>query len=131
MKNTGIPFSFGITMVIGFIVGISIACQTFYSFVVDNQRHLGALKAMGVGNFRLCGMLLVQAITVGCIGFGLGMFFTSGFGRGALATEEPPFYLPWQAPIFAFVVIIGICCLAALLGMIRVARLEPAMVFRS
>jgi putative ABC transport system permease protein len=131
MKNTGIPFSFGITMVIGFIVGISIACQTFYSFVVDNQRHLGALKAMGVSNFRLCLMLLVQAVTVGCVGFGLGMSATAGFAKAALIHGEPPFYMPWQAPVFSFIAVIGICCLAALLGMIRVARLEPAMVFRS
>jgi putative ABC transport system permease protein len=130
-KNTGIPISFGITMVIGFIVGISIACQTFYSFVADNQRHLGSLKAMGVGNAKLCGMLLIQAVTVGCIGYGLGMLMTAGFAMGAMKNEEPPFFLPWQAPVFSFVAVIGICCLAALLGMIRVARLEPAMVFRS
>ncbi len=131
VKNTGIPVSFGITMVIGFIVGISIACQTFFSFVVDNQKHLGALKAMGVGNFKLCGMLLVQALTVGFVGFGLGMLATSGFAQGSMQRGEPPFYMPWQAPVLAFILVTGICCLAALLGMIRVIRLEPAMVFRS
>ena len=36
VKNTGIPISFGTTVVIGFIVGVAIACQTFYAFVLDN-----------------------------------------------------------------------------------------------
>jgi putative ABC transport system permease protein len=131
VKNTGIPFSFGITMLIGFIVGISICCQTFYAFVVENTRHLGALKAMGVSNGKLCLMLLFQAVTTGVIGFGVGMFLVQGFGRAALMKEEPPFYLPTMVPFAIFGIITGICCLAALLGMIRVARLEPAMVFRS
>ena len=51
VKNTGIPISFGTTVVIGFIVGIAIACQTFYAFVLDNLKHLGALKAMGMTQF--------------------------------------------------------------------------------
>ncbi|OYV04888.1 MAG: ABC transporter permease, partial [Verrucomicrobiales bacterium VVV1] len=71
VKNTGIPFSFGTTVVIGFIVGVAIACQTFYAFVLDNLKHLGALKAMGMSSFRLSMMLIFQASTVGIIGFGL------------------------------------------------------------
>ena len=49
-RNTGIPASFGITIMLGFIVGIAISGQTFYSFVLENLRHLGALKAMGASN---------------------------------------------------------------------------------
>jgi putative ABC transport system permease protein len=131
VKNTGIPISFGTTVVIGFIVGVAIACQTFYAFVLDNLKHLGALKAMGMSNFRLSMMLLLQALTVGIIGFGLGLLATSGFAMGALKNGQPPFYMPWQIPVAAFCVIQVICMLAALMGIIRLSLYEPAMVFRA
>jgi putative ABC transport system permease protein len=131
VKNTGIPISFGTTVIIGFIVGVSIACQTFYAFVLDNLKHLGALKAMGMSNFRLSLMLLLQAATVGCIGFGLGLLGTAGFAMAAIEKGQPPFYMPWQVPVFSFFVIQLICMLAALIGIVRLSFYEPAMVFRS
>ncbi|MEO5913203.1 MAG: ABC transporter permease [Luteolibacter sp.] len=131
VKNTGIPISFGTTVIIGFIVGVAIACQTFYAFVLDNLKHLGALKAMGMSNFRLSMMLIFQALTVGLIGFGLGLLATSGFAMGALEKGQPPFVMPWQIPVVAFCVIQLICMLAALMGIIRLSLYEPAMVFRA
>jgi putative ABC transport system permease protein len=131
IRNTGIPISFGTTVVIGFIVGVAIACQTFYAFVLDNLKHLGALKAMGMSNVKLSMMLLFQAFTIGIIGFGLGLLATSGFAMGALKNGQPPFFMPWQIPVFAFIAVQLICMLAALLGIIRLSLYEPAMVFRA
>ncbi|MFZ4763420.1 MAG: ABC transporter permease [Roseimicrobium sp.] len=131
VRNTGIPISFGTTVIVGFIVGIAISCQTFYAFVLENIRHLGALKAMGASNTTLSLMLVVQALTVGVVGFGIGLLGTAGFAMGALKNEQPPFYMPWQVPAVALVVILFICALASLLGMWRVSRFEPAMVFRA
>ncbi len=131
VKNTGIPISFGTTVVIGFIVGIAIACQTFYAFVLDNLKHLGALKAMGMTNFRLSLMLIIQSATVGLIGFGIGLLATSAFAYAAIENQQPPFVMPWQIPVAAFVVIQGICMAAAMLGIVRLSLYEPAMVFRA
>lgn len=131
VRNTGIPISFGTTVIIGFIVGTAISCQTFYAFVLDNLKHLGALKAMGMSNLRLSLMLLLQSATVGSIGFGIGLLFTSFFARWAITNQQPPFFLSWQVPVVAFVVIQGICMVSALLGIIRLSLYEPAMVFRA
>ena len=131
VRNTGIPISFGTTVVIGFIVGVAIACQTFYSFVLDNLRHLGALKAMGMSNLRLSLMLVIQAATVGLVGFGIGLLFTALFAIAAVENQQPPFYMPWQIPVVAFGVIQLICMVAALMGIFRLSRYEPAMVFRT
>lgn len=130
VKNTGIPISFGITVIVGFIVGVAISCQTFYSFVLENMKHLGALKAMGASTFTLCKMLVAQAFTVGIIGYGIGLAAVSGFAFGALKNKQPPFYMPDIVPPAVLGVIFLICMIAALLGIWRVARLEPAMVFR-
>src|SRR4029077_15154940 len=79
LSSTGIPVNFGITIVLGFIVGVAIAGQTFYLFTVENLRQFGALKAMGVCNGRILGMISLQAIVVGLIGYGIGMGLTAGF----------------------------------------------------
>lgn len=131
VKNTGIPISFGTTVVIGFIVGIAIACQTFYAFVLDNLKHLGALKAMGMSNFRLSLMLIIQSATVGLIGFGIGLLGTAAFAYAAIENQQPPFVMPWQIPVVTFAVIQLICIVAALMGILRLSLYEPAMVFRA
>lgn len=65
MRNTGIPVNFGITIAIALIVGLAVAGQTFYMFTIENLRQFGALKAIGVTNGRLIGMVLLQALTAG------------------------------------------------------------------
>jgi putative ABC transport system permease protein len=131
IKNTGIPISFGTTVIIGLLVGMAVSCQTFYSFVLENMRHLGALKAMGASTGMLCAMLITQAFTVGIVGYGIGLLGTAGFAFGALKNEQPPFYMPEFVPYAVLGVVLGICSLAALMGIWRVSKLEPAMVFRS
>ena len=128
--NTGIPASFGTTILMGFIVGIAISGQTFYSFVLENLRHLGALKAMGASNGLLARMLMLQALTVGMIGYGLGVGLTTLFGLAVVKTGQPPFEMPYQLPLFTFVVIVFICMFAAMLGIRKIYKLEPAVVFR-
>lgn len=129
-RNTGIPASFGTTIILGFVVGVAVCGQTFYSFVLENMRHLAALKAMGTSNWMLAKMLLLQALTVGLIGYGIGVGLASLFGFMVLKTGQPPFIMPYQLPLVVFVVILVICGFAALLGIWRVAKLEPAVVFR-
>src|SRR5207248_6414403 len=79
LGSTGIPVNFGITIVLGFVVGLAIAGQTFYLFTVENLRQFGSLKAMGVCNGRILGMILLQALVVGLIGYGIGMGLTATF----------------------------------------------------
>ena len=129
-RNTGIPVSFATTIFLGFIVGIAIAGQTFYSFILENLRHIGALKAMGAGDWLITRMVLLQAFTVGLIGYGVGIGLTVLIGNAFLKKGMPPFALPYEVPLITFVVIMGICAFAALLGIRKIKKLEPAVVFR-
>jgi putative ABC transport system permease protein len=130
VRNTGIPVAFGGTVILGFIVGLAICSQTFYSFVLENLRHLGALKAMGASDGVLCRMLLLQATTVGLVGYGCGMGLATVFGFVLLQKGMPPFFMPWPLPVAVLVVVLMICALAAALGIRKIRQLEPAIVFR-
>lgn len=130
VENTSIPISFGTTVIVGLIVGIAISSQTFYAFVLDNLKHLGALKAMGMSNFRLSLMLIFQSLTVGTIGYGIGLLATSGFTFSAIKNGAP-FFMPTLIPFAVFTAIQLICLFAAALGIIRLSLYEPAAVFRT
>ncbi len=128
--NTGIPVSFGTTILLGLFVGIAISGQTFYSFVLDNLKYLAALKAMGASTWLLCRMLLLQAFTAGFIGYGLGVGLAQAMGRGMIKKGMPPFVMYPEILIITFGLIMGISLLSALIGIIKVARVDPASVFR-
>ncbi len=126
---TGIPFNFGVTALLGFLVGTAIAGQTFYNFTIENIKQFGALKAMGATNLRIVGMILLQAMVVGFLGYGLGVGLAALFGWRIQGTELA-FYTPWQLLPITGCAIVLICILSSLLSVQRVIRLEPAIVFR-
>src|ERR1044071_194438 len=130
IRNTGIPVAFGATVLLGFIVGLAISSQTFYSFVLENLRTLGALKAMGASDAVLARMVMLQTLTVGLIGYGCGVVLATAFGLIVLKKGMPPFFLPWQLPLVTLGAILFICWLAASLGIRKIRSLEPAIVFR-
>ncbi len=129
MKYTGIPVNFGIAVVLGFIVGTAIAGQTFYLFTVDNLRYFGTLKAMGAGNGMLLRMILLQALWVGLVGYGLGVGGASSFAYLFRGTELS-FRLTWVHLVITGGAIAVICCLSALISIRKVMKLEPAIVFK-
>lgn len=130
MRNTGIPINVGTLVVLGFVVGTVISGQTFYSFVHENTRNLGALKAMGASTLTLCLMLILQSLAVGFIGYGIGLGAVALLGHNLLKVGSVPFLLLWEIPLIAGAAVFFICTLSALLGILRIARLEPAIVFR-
>lgn len=129
MRNTGIPINFGISVLLGFIVGAAIAGQTFYNFTLENLRQFGVLKAMGTSNWTLLRMILLQAVLVGTIGYGLGVGLTALFGY-SMRNSILAFKFPWQLLMFSGAGVSLICVFAALVSIIKVIRLEPAIVFK-
>ena len=130
LKYTGIPINFGITITLGFIVGCAIAGQTFYTFTLENLNQFGSLKAMGVTNLRLVGMVLLQALMVGGIGYGLGVGLAALFGEASKRSSHLAFFMPWQVLVGTGAAIGVIVLLSSLVSIRKVLVLEPAVVFR-
>ena len=131
LGSTGIPINFGITIGLGFIVGAAVAGQTFYLFTLENLKQFGALKAMGVTNIRLVGMILLQASVVSGIGYGMGMGMTSIFFTftNRIAPMAGIHLTTIAAAGVGFAVLI-IILLTSLFSLRKVLFLEPAVVFR-
>jgi putative ABC transport system permease protein len=131
IRNTGIPINFGITVAIALIVGTVVAGQTFYLFVLENLKQFGALKAIGVTNWRITGMILLQAFVVGVIGYCIGIAMTAAFFEATKNNLDlRGFYLMPQIMTGVAIAVMLIVALASVLSVRRVAVLEPAIVFR-
>ncbi len=132
LRNTGIPVNFGITIAIALIVGTVVAGQTFYIFTIESLKQFGVLKAVGVTNWRLTSMILLQACLVGLIGFSIGTGLCAAFFlvTGKLLLQTRGFILLWQSAVGTGALILLIVIVASLLSIRRVVVLEPAMVFR-
>ena len=131
LGSTGIPVNFGITIGLGFIVGAAVAGQTFYLFTLENLKQFGSIKAMGVTNRRIVGMILLQSGSVGLLGYGLGIGGTALFFEYTnQITHLAGIHMYWQAMLGVGVAVLAIIVIAALLSIRRVLVLEPAVVFR-
>lgn len=131
LGSTGIPVNFGITITLGFVVGAAITGQTFYLFTIENLKQFGALKAMGVSNLRLIGMILLQALVVGILGYGVGIGLTAAFFESTSGiTHLAGLSLTPLAAGGCGVAVLLIIMLTSLAAMAKVLVLEPAVVFR-
>jgi putative ABC transport system permease protein len=130
MKYTGIPINFGIAVALGFLIGTAIAGQTFYNFTLENLRYFGTLKAMGATNGILLRMILLQALMVGALGYGLGVGGASLFGYLFRGTELS-FRLTQELLYVSAGAIMIIIIFSAVISIHKVMRLEPAIVFKA
>jgi putative ABC transport system permease protein len=131
LASTGIPVNFGITIALGFIVGAAVTGQTLYLFVLENLKQFGALKAMGIPNGSILWMILLQALLVGGIGYGLGvglcaLFFITTGNLTHLAGLHMNWTAVWGTGLAIGIIVIATSMVAAW----RVLVLEPAIVFR-
>ncbi|MDT0577073.1 ABC transporter permease [Croceicoccus sp. F390] len=133
IENTGIPINFGITVVLGFVVGVAIVGLTFSLFIRDNIKQFGALKAIGVTNAKIRGMVATQAGLVGLVGYAIGLFLATLFiviGTSGTGGAFKGFFIPWQIPVMTAVIVLVMIMLTGWLALRSVLKTEPAEVFR-
>jgi putative ABC transport system permease protein len=131
LQHTGIPVNFGITIAVALVVGAVVAGQTFYLFTIENLKQFGALKAIGVTDRRIVGMILLQALVVGSIGYALGMGMAATFFALFIhQIQTRGINMLPQVMVGTGVLVIFIVLLASLMSIRKVLVLEPAVVFR-
>ena len=130
--NTGIPINFGLTVLLGFVVGVAIVGLTFSLFIRDNIKQFGALKAIGVTNAKIRGMVALQAGWIGFIGYGIGIGLATAFIviGGNNSDTFKGFYVPWQVLVGVGIAVLLMVFGTGFLALVKVLRTEPAEVFR-
>jgi putative ABC transport system permease protein len=129
---TGIGINFGITILLGIVVGLLLSASIFYQFTIENLRNFAVLKAMGAGTRVLLGMIMLQALVVGVVGFGIGSGAAGIFAIASrVSRSELQVLFPWQLLAGTFVATLCTILLGSLLSMRRVLKVSPGTVFSS
>lgn len=113
---------------LGLIVGIVIVAQTLYSSTKDHINEFATLRALGAGAGYIVKVILMQAVLSGLIGYVLGMILALLAIRGAQDTKLTIIMTPGLAGGL-FAVTVGMCIFAAISAIIKVVRIDPAVVF--
>lgn len=131
IEHTNILVNIGFVVVIGFVVGTAVTGQIFYNFTLDNLRYFGVFKAMGATDSMLTRMILLQALLVGFVGYGLGAGLSAAFMAASAGGMGPQPKMTWQLLAGSGGAVMLIVALAAMLSARRVLKLEPAVVFKA
>jgi putative ABC transport system permease protein len=129
LATSGIGFSVGALIFFAVLAGFVTVGLTMYSGALDRIRDYGTMKAIGATTADVAGILMRQAALHAGVGFLIGMLLTEVFRRGVARTGVVFSFSPLIVASF-FAVVLGIALGGSLLAVRRLARLEPATVFR-
>jgi putative ABC transport system permease protein len=117
---------------ISFIVGLALLSLTTYSATIERGREYGIMKALGASRWQLYRIVLSQSAMVALLGFSAGVGLALLFNRVA-GDVVPEFvtYIRWQDVALTLGVAGLMTLVASLLPINRVARVDPASVFRA
>jgi putative ABC transport system permease protein len=121
-----------VLLVIGVVVGISVIGLTIFTSTLEKSREYGVLKAIGMRNAQLYGLVIQQALIAGVVGFGVGMGITLVL-QNTLGTLVPQFVsqLSLRDISLIFGVTIVMAMIAAYIPVHRISRIDPAEVFKA
>jgi putative ABC transport system permease protein len=113
---------------LGVIVGTVIVAQTLYSSTKDHLNEFATLRAIGSSRKYIYKVIICQALLSAVIGFGLayviGLLVVRMTAAGALPIVITP---GLTAALFLLTVVM--CVVSAIAAIMKVTRIDPAMVF--
>ena len=131
IKDNFLPVIF-ILVLIGIAVGIAVIGLTIFTSTIEKSKEYGVLKAIGLKNLQLYGIVIKQALVAGVIGFVIGVGLAVALGE-VVGGYVPQFVSQVRlfdaAWIFALTVVMSV--LAAFIPIRRLAHIDPAEVFKS
>jgi putative ABC transport system permease protein len=124
----------GTAMVFAALLGLTVGCvmvsQTIYASTMSRLSEYATLKALGMGNLRLTGIVLEQALLLGIISYIIGMGLALTLARHSAAWKLAIDIPAWLLGAMLLVTL-ATCAAASVTSVVKVFRLPPATVFRS
>lgn len=121
-----------VIVAISFLVGLAVLSLTMYSATIEQAREYAIMKALGASPLWLYRVVLSQSTLISILGFGSGVGLAFLFNRLA-GDIVPQFitYIRWQDVAIVLGAAGVMSFLASYLPINRVARVDPASVFRA
>ncbi len=117
---------------IAFFVGLAIVGLTIYTATTEKSREYGVLSAVGADRTDLGGIIIRQSTLTTLLGFAIGclLLFPATWAIGQLAPKTELLFPGWLFALTAGAAIV-MALAASYLPIRRLARLDPAAVFRA
>lgn len=117
--------------VIGFVIGLAVMALTVYTATIARRAEYGVLKAVGAATSRLYRAVLAQAVVTVALGLVVGVAFTLLVAAVVPRTGvQLSLALDLGSIAKAALFSLAITALAAVLPIVRIAQIDPAVVFR-
>ncbi len=110
-------------------MGFVIVALTTFSAVLDNIREFGTLKAIGATNWDLAKLLFAQSVAYALLGSLIGLTLVTRVADGIRSPKFAIIITPTLA-VGTTLMMIVLCIVASSFALVRLRKLEPAMVFR-
>jgi putative ABC transport system permease protein len=121
-----------VLLAIGFLVGVAVIGLTIYSAVLEKRREYGMLKAVGAKGRQMTTVVAAQALLAAAGGYLVGLGLAAHMGR-FVGARVPQFATDIVASDLAWIALAAVvmAVVASLIPLSRIARIDPAEVFRS
>jgi putative ABC transport system permease protein len=126
--NTGAGAALIAGAFLGIIVGMVIVAQTLYASTKDHLNEFATLRALGAGARYIHKVILCQALLSAVIGYVVGMGVALLIVRSADGSALP-LTMNKELAAALFVLTIVMCVVSAMAAIVKVTRIDPAMVF--
>lgn len=113
---------------LGLLVGTVIVAQTLYSSTKDHLAEFATLRALGSSAGYIHRVILTQAAFSAVLGYALGMAIALAITTLSEATALPLLMTP-ELAAGLFAITIGMCAVSAISAILKVTKIDPAMVF--
>ncbi len=113
---------------LGILVGTVIVGQTLYSSTKDHLNEFATLRALGSSSGYIHRVILLQAALSAIIGYLLGMAIALGVVELSAGSALPIVMTPGLAATLLGLTI-GMCAISAFAAIVKVTKIDPAMVF--
>jgi len=130
IESTGLGLNMYITVFLGCLVGIVVVAQTLYTSTMEHIREFGTVKAIGGGNGDIYRILGKQATIAAIAGFALGALQAFAL-RPVMAKIDLKLIIPTELYVMVLLGAIALCLSAAVISFRKVAKIDPALVFRT
>jgi putative ABC transport system permease protein len=127
--ETGVGFSFLLTIVISFLVGILIVGQTIYNSTMEHIKEFGTLKALGASNGEIYQIIFSQALMNALLGYLISLVVTLLLVKiyNAIGTVM---VVNTTTNLLVLGLTLVMCLSATAVSMRRIRNIDPALLFR-
>ncbi len=127
--ETGVGFSFLLTILVSFFIGMLIVGQTIYNSTMEHIKEFGTMKALGADNMDIYRIILSQAAINALAGYSVSLLITllsvKLYEAGGMVMV-----VSWWVNLLVLFLTLCMCLASALFSIRKIKTIDPAILFR-